>query len=71
MTIQSSNRWSKLKFDSHGNALFIRYGQRYYIQDFIRIDNNNWDAQLGISNTCSLLIKVSECGEKVKTAIAF
>jgi hypothetical protein len=72
MTIKTSNRWKTIYYTRTGNAYFIYRNQRWHLSEFMRLDSkqdSEWDGYKGLSNSHAMMIKLSSCGEAVKTAI--
>ena len=48
---------------------FLKYKNTYYhLSEFLRTNDPEWDGQTHISNTCGILIKVSNDGEQYMIA---
>ncbi|MGA1049239.1 MAG: hypothetical protein ACO3UU_14630, partial [Minisyncoccia bacterium] len=70
MNIKSSNRWKRLYFNNKG-SYFNYNGNRWYLDNFIRIDDPKWHGSAHLTNTCGMLIKINDTVEAVQTALVY
>ena len=69
--IQESKRWKRV-YHTATNSYFMYQGRRWNLSDFMTMNHHDeWDAYLTLTNTSAMLIKLSNCGEAVKTAISY
>lgn len=71
--MKTSNRWKTIYHNSKG-AYFVQAKTRWYLSEFMALVdslNNEWHGHMSISNTCGMLIKISNDGEKVKTCLVY
>ena len=66
-TIYGSNRWIEIRYNQKGNQYFNYRKSRYYLSDFMKLDNNSeFHGHLTLTNTSTILVKLSDCGESIK-----
>lgn len=59
-------RFQQIKQSNKGQYVSF-YGRRYYLNQFMRTQNHETaTGWLGLSNTTTLLVQISECGEGAK-----
>ena len=63
-------RWTEVRYTNKG-AYFTHKSHRYYLQDFMKSDNNEFDASLPLNNFGGMVIKLDDKGEAVKVGYSF
>lgn len=62
-------RFQRIKTSGKGHFVVFR-GRRHYLSEFLRIQNNKlFDGYKTLSNSSSLVIKLSDCGEGAKLSL--
>ena len=59
-------RWIQIRYATRKGPYFISNNRRYYLDEFMRINNEEYHAYLSICNFYGMVIKVNDSGEAVK-----
>lgn len=59
-------RFQQIKNNAKGEAYVSYNGRRYYLSEFMRVESQEYHGYKTISNSYSLVIFISECGEAAK-----
>ena len=59
-------RWIQIRYGIRKGAYFIHNNRRYYLNEFMRANNQGYHGYLPICNFYSMVIKLNDSGEAVK-----
>ena len=59
-------RWIQIRYATRKGAYFIFNKRRYYLNEFIKVNNQEYHGYLCICNTYGMVIKINYTGEGVK-----
>lgn len=71
--IKESKRWKKIYYTTRtGSSYFMHQGRRWHLDEFLTCNIDTvWHGVMGLTNSSSMLIRISNDGLSLKTAISY